>query len=190
MPAIAFSRAIGPVPIDCIVSEKHESDIEITEIPIETGARITDHAFVLPKKVTLDIATSNAAASYNALVGFQESRVPFTLVTDLSIYNSMLIRRISAERDATFSTILRCTADLQEIIIVGTATVADPEGQKTSTGEPGGTNSTKSAGASPERAGDAVTADRATGTVQRGDAATTTVPAQEDRSILSRTFAN
>lgn len=177
MPAIAFSRAIGPVQIDCVVSEKHESDIEITEIPIETGSRITDHAFVLPKKVSLDVANENAAASYNALVGFQETRVPFTLVTGLTVYNNMLIRRLSAERDKTFSQILRCTVDLQEIIIVETATVADPEGTNQD-----GADGRKSK-LSRDRSGDTTTGDRTTGTTQRGDVGAKTVT---DTSLIKQ----
>ena len=50
---IAFSTSIGPVPLDCVISEKPSSELDITEIAIETGAKITDHAVVMPKKVGL-----------------------------------------------------------------------------------------------------------------------------------------
>ncbi len=187
MSVIAFNRAIGPVSIDCVLEEQHNSEIEITEIPIETGARITDHAFVLPKRVSLEIADENAAGTYNALVRLQESRAPFTVVTGLFVYTNMLIKRLDAKRDVKTSRVLRCIADLQEIIIVGTAYAADPTGGSNSTmGEPGGTKSLKAGGLAPERAGDAVTADRVSGTSFRGDAGTSTMPA--DRSILSSMF--
>ncbi|MDO9417039.1 phage baseplate protein [Pararhizobium sp.] len=194
MSAIAFSHAIGPVFVDCVVSEKHASELDITEIPIETGAKITDHAIVVPKKITLDVASNKAAATYAAMVRFQESRVPFVLVTGLSVYRNMLIKRIDADRDATFSTVLRCRIDLQEIIIVGTSYAADPNGepgrngQADQGGNPGGSKSLKAAKVSPERARDGVTADRATGTVQRGDAGVTTVPAGQDQSIIRGLF--
>jgi hypothetical protein len=181
MVAIAFSRVIGPVPINCVITERHTSEIEITEIPIEDGARITDHAFVLPKKVTLDIANENATAAYNALVAFQESRVPFTIVTGLFIYTNMLIKSLNADRDKTFSSVLRCSCDLQEILIVSTAYAADP----TSTGDGDPTNSTGSK-VNSQNASDAATADRTTGTVLRGDSATSAVPATDDSSILHR----
>lgn len=181
MPAIAFSRTIGPVPIDCVVSERHTSEIAITEIPIEDGARITDHAFVLPKKVTLDIANDNAAAAFNALVAFQESRVPFVMVTGLKVYTNMLIKNLSAERDATFSSILRCTCDLQEILIVSTAYAADTTG----TGDPNSTSSTSS-NVNSQAATDSATADRTAGTTLRGDSATSTVPSGNDSSILKQ----
>lgn len=187
MSVIAFSSAIGPVAIDCVVSERHSSELDITEIPIETGAKITDHAIVMPKRITLDVADYGAAATYAALVAFQESRVPFSLVTGLTIYNSMLIKRIDADRDAGSSRILRCRCDLQEVIIVSTSYAASPDGE--STGERGkaaGTKSTRAAPPSSERAGDAVTGDRSTGTVQRGDAGVTTAPA--DSSILRNLY--
>lgn len=181
MVAIAFNRLIGPVPIDCVVTESHSSELAITEIPVENGVRITDHAFVLPKKITLDAATSNAAASYNALVAFQESRLPFVLVTGLFVYTNMLIKGLSADRDATFSTVLRCKADLQEIIIVSTSYAADPTGE--STGDPTNTTSSK---LNSETAADPATADRITGTTLRGDTGTTTVSSGDDTSLLHR----
>lgn len=184
MSVIAFSSAIGPVPIDCFLSERHSSELDITEIPIETGAKITDHAVIVPKRLTLDVADAGAAATYAALVAFQETRVPFTLVTGLTVYNNLLIKRIDADRDAQFSRILRCRCDLQEILIVGTAYAADPDGDTTGErGKAGGKKSTRSAPPSTERSGDAATADRATATQQRGDAGVTTAPA--DKSILS-----
>lgn len=186
MPAIAFSRLIGPVPIDCVITENPVSELLMTEIPIETGSKITDHAVVMPKRVSLDIATANATASYGALVAFQESRVPFTLVTGLAIFRNMLIKRIDPERDASFSTILRCRVELQEAILVGTAYAADPDGDNYERGKAGGEKSTKAAAPSPERSRDPVTADRATGTVQRGDAGVVSAPANQ--SILSSVF--
>ena len=183
MAAIAFNRAIGPVPIDVVITERHKAELAITEIPVENGVRITDHAFVLPKKITLDCASSNAAATYAALVALQESRLPFTLVTGLFVYNNMLIKSLNADRDATFSTVLKCTADLQEIIIVSTSYAADPTGE--STGDPTNTTSSK---LNSETAADPATADRISGTDFRGDTGTNTVPSGDDTSIARRLF--
>lgn len=180
---IAFSTAIGPVPLDCVISEKPSSELDITEIAIETGSRITDHAVVMPKKVSLDIATGNAAATLNALIAFQESRVPFTLVTGFKIFPNMLIKGIYPERDATYSTVLRGRVELQEAIIVGTAYAADPEGDNSERGKPGGKKSTRAAPATSERAKGGVTSDRASQTEMRGDAGVqSATPA--DRTLL------
>jgi len=185
MTAILFSRSVGPVPVDCVVREGYRHGLGISEIPIESGANITDHAYIEPKRLRLDIADGAAAATFNALVAFQESRVPFTVVSGLFVYSNMLVARIDADRDWQWSAALRSSIDLQEAIIVETAYVSAEEGDPISPGQPGGTNSTQSASPSAARAGDATTADRASGTVMRGDAGTTTVPAAQSQSILS-----
>lgn len=196
MAAILFSGLIGPVPVSVIVRESHQSNLGITELPIETGAKVTDHAYVEPKRISLEFADASAAATFNALVRFQESRVPFTFVSGLFVYNSMLIKSLSADRDATFSTVLAGKAELQEVIIVSTAYTSS-EGDVDSAGsnkategksKPGGEKSTRAARPSTERAGDAVTGDRAAATSMRGDAATRSVPTNENASILSRMF--
>lgn len=190
MSAILFSGLIGPIPVAVVIRETHRSSLGITENPIESGASVTDHAYVNPKSITLEFADGNAAATYNALVRFQESRVPFVLVSGLFIYTNMLIKDLSATRDAATSRILDGRAELQEIIIVSTAYTStegsanDPQSQ----GRPGGSNSTQSARPTPERAGDAVTADRAAGTTMRGDSGTITPPANENRSVLAGMF--
>lgn len=176
MAVIAFSRSIGPVALDCIIRETPSSELDITEIPIESGAKVTDHAVVLPKRITLDVASGNAAATYSALVALQESRVPFTLVSGLTVLPNMLVKRIDAERDAEYSQILKATVDLQEAIIVSTAYAADPGGDSTGQrGKAGGQKSTRAAPTSSSRSTPGATADRAAGTTQRGDAGVRTV---------------
>ena len=178
MSAIAFSPTIGPVFIDCVISERPESMLEITEIPVESGVRITDHAVVAPKRVTLDIANHNAAESFRALVEFQERREPFTLVTGLSVFNSMLIKSISTERDASFSTVLRAKIELQEIVIVETA--YDPNASSGGTGK----SKTRSATPTAGKASNPATSDKAAQTVNNGDTGGNT-PTARNKSILS-----
>lgn len=177
MSAIAFSPTIGPVFIDCVISERPESMLEITEIPVESGVRITDHAVVAPKRVTLDIANHNAAESFRALVEFQERREPFTLVTGLSVFNSMLIKSISTERDASFSTVLRAKIELQEIVIVETA--YDPNASS------GGAGKSKTRAATPTagKASNPATSNKAAQTVNNGDTGGNT-PTAKNKSIL------
>lgn len=190
MSAILFSGLIGPVPVSVIMRETHRSSLGITENPIETGANVTDHSYVNPKQLTLEFADAFAAATYNALVRFQESRIPFYLVSGLFIYKNMLIKDLSATRDAGTSRILDGRAELQEVIIVSTAYTSteasanDPQSQ----GKPGGTDSTQSARPTSERAGDAVTSDRAAGTTMRGDTAGSTPAPSENRSVLAGMF--
>jgi hypothetical protein len=187
MTVIAFSRTIGPIPINCILSEQHTSDIEITGNPIETGAEVNDHAYVKPKQVVLEVADRNAALMYNALVRFQESRVPFYLVTGLSVYKDMLIQSIDATRDKTHSTVLRATVTCRQVIIVSTGSAPAGEGKQPS-GSPGGKNSRGAAAPTKEGANNPTTSTRAASTVQAGDNPTTAVSAGKSQSLLKQMF--
>lgn len=48
-----INRRIGTVTLDAVVSESHQSDLRITENPIESGAQIADHAVLEPRSVTI-----------------------------------------------------------------------------------------------------------------------------------------
>jgi hypothetical protein len=185
MSVIAFSRAVGPIPVNCILSEQHTSEIEITSNPIETGAEVNDHSYVRPKQVVLEIADRNAAAMFNILIRFQESRVPFYLVTGLTVYKDMLIQSIDATRDKTHSTILKATVTCRQVIIVSTGS-APAEGGKQPSGKPGGANSRGSVKPDKHSANNSITADRAASTVQAGDNPTTSVNPAKTQSLLSR----
>jgi hypothetical protein len=155
MTAIFFSPKIGPIAIDCWISERHSSTIGITEIAVESGAKITDHAYVQPKKLDVDFGSKTAAVTYQALMRFQKERKPFTVVSGLNVYTNMLIRDISAQRNAEYSQVLSGSVSLQEIIIVKTGTTADKAAPK---------------------AKDDDTKDKTDGTVTRGDQPSTEAP--------------
>ena len=48
------NRNIGQITFDAITVEDHQSDLSITENPIESGAAIADHAVIQPKRVTIN----------------------------------------------------------------------------------------------------------------------------------------
>ena len=121
MSAILFNSKIGPVAVTCIIREQHSSALGITELPIETGAKITDHSYVEPKRLELEFADEGAADTWNSLVRFQAKREPFDIVSGLYQYKSMLIKDLTAERDFTTSRILKGSATLQEVVLVKTA---------------------------------------------------------------------
>jgi hypothetical protein len=182
MTMILFSATIGPVPVDVILKEKHSSKVTVTEIAIETGAKITDHAHVNPKKHELEFASSTAAETWNALVKFQESRVPFTAVSGLFVYTNMLITDLDAERDQKTSKVLKGTAVLQEAVLVETAVSSANDSSND-----GKSDKNKSKSVSKDKAkGDAK--DKASGTVGRGDSPAKTVPVERNQSIMNKVF--
>ncbi|BAS48415.1 hypothetical protein AANUM_1184 [Aggregatibacter actinomycetemcomitans NUM4039] len=48
------NRSIGTIKFDVVTIEDHQSDLSITENPIESGAAIADHAVIQPKQVTIN----------------------------------------------------------------------------------------------------------------------------------------
>lgn len=151
MTAIAIGRSIGPVPIDVVVTETHESALTITRLPVEKGTDITDHAYLEPKKVKLDGAVGaftapglaagsplggRVLATFEALLRLQATREPFDLVTGLKVYKSMLIENMSVSREARTANILSFSASCAEIKIVSTSSATgDQNGSNPAGGE-------------------------------------------------------
>lgn len=183
MSTILFSRAIGPVPVDVVLKEQHGSKLSITKNAIETGAKVTDHAYVENKTLSMEIGAADAVATYNALVRFQESRVPFTYVSGLFVYKNLLIAEIDVERDSKHGRVLKGTVSLEEIRIVETARAASDNKDKDKNSK------TKSSDPSKDKSKDATTKDKTSGPVNRGDSGTNTVLGEKtNTSIASRLF--
>ncbi|TQI72903.1 hypothetical protein FHT98_0623 [Bosea sp. AK1] len=132
MTCVLLSRDIGGVFIDVVISEQHESELEVAQHPIERGAEITDHAWRKARTVTLEgvIASERARAGYQALFALQKKPELFTLVTGLEIYQTMLLQSLSAERSAEYSQVLKFTATAQEVIVVSTQTTGRSSTEK------------------------------------------------------------
>lgn len=122
---------------DAVIREEHTSSLKITSHPVQTGANITDHSFVEPKVLTMEILVSDALDSlmvgqfdgdntksvnaYRALLDLQESRIPVSVLTRLALYDNMLIENITAPDDSKSRNGLRCTVTLREIFVVDVA---------------------------------------------------------------------
>lgn len=134
MSCILTSRSIGGVFIDVVISEEHTASMEIAEHPVESGAKISDHAWRTPYSVRLEsvIDASRAVASYQQLLAVQAKAEPFSLVTGLKVYSNMLIKEIVATRDKDHGRVLKFEATLQEVIIVSTESSASAKGETSS----------------------------------------------------------
>lgn len=133
---------------DAVVREAHESEITITENPIEGGSPAHDHATVLPKRLELEGVVSDnplpsggatvfgsiggrrSVTAFEMMVNLQESREVFTVLTGLKRYPSMMLKRIVASQDATTSEALSFTASLQQVRIVNTEIATFPPRKK------------------------------------------------------------
>ena len=57
--AVIYTKTnIGGLFFDCYVSFSHNSELEITSHQVETGANISDHSYVKPKTLVVEVMMS------------------------------------------------------------------------------------------------------------------------------------
>lgn len=136
-PIFVRPRNIAGFIADVTIEERAEDEIEMTQIPVETGAAITDHAFKRPARVLLRCGWSNSSIRalgnpaydifiYQAFLALQASLQPFQIITGKRLYNDMLIRRISQTTTEATENALMLTIECQQIIFVTTQNVTLP----------------------------------------------------------------
>ncbi len=137
--------SVGGLTFDAVLKTSHASKVTTTSHPIESGANITDHTFVDPAEVTIEIGMTDCNGvgvsddMFKSLQSLQNSRRPMTILTRFKKYTNMLIISMSVPDDYTTMNALKAVLMCREILIVGAATVkvaASGQGQKS-----GSTNS-------------------------------------------------
>lgn len=137
-----FSTSLGDFIFDAYLNINHDSNLAITEHPIQTGANISDHAYMEANKVTFEIGMSDVMQdisdskftkftngpsrsinAYEMLRKLQSQRFPIKAITKLWTYDNMLIESITAKEDKTTTYGLRATVTLKEIFVVAVTTV-------------------------------------------------------------------
>lgn len=134
----------GPVPpntwningmfFDAWLRLNHSNMLTVTRHPVETGANISDHCFVEPKRFSFDIGMTDVFSSpaypgtgtrsvnaYQALVDMMESRKLLTLTCKYGSYDNVLIESIDAPDDSKTVHAMKATINLVEIILVNTS---------------------------------------------------------------------
>jgi len=125
--------SIGGLVFDAVLRTNHESKITATSHPIENGANITDHAFIEPAEISIDIGMTDCNGvgvsdkMFKSLQSLQKSRQRITVVTRFKTYYNMLIMSMSVPDDYITQNALKAMLMLREIPVVGTATVAVAE---------------------------------------------------------------
>jgi hypothetical protein len=138
-----FSTTQGNYVFDAYFNINHESNLAITEHPVQTGASISDHAYMEAQNVTFEIgmsdvmqdisstaiesfggtSSSRSVNAYKVLRKLQSDRIPIDAITRLGIYKNMLIETISAPDDNKTLYGLKATVVLKEIFVVTVTTV-------------------------------------------------------------------
>lgn len=125
---------IGGYFFDAVFRTEHQSRLKITQHPVQGGANISDHAYMEPEVVTMEIGMSDAnptpifqqftssanksVSAFEALKLLQESRKPLDVSTRLKQYTNMLIESLVVPDDIKTATGLRASITLRRIIMV------------------------------------------------------------------------
>lgn len=59
MEPMAIIRSMGGLVFDAVFEETHESDLEVTDNPVETGVVVSDHAYMKPVRVKISAGVSD-----------------------------------------------------------------------------------------------------------------------------------
>jgi hypothetical protein len=143
---------------DVVIRAQHEQRLVRTRHPVQTGASISDHAYLEPARLTLDIGMSDVMSAYNAnwagnqsksvsayqtLLALQYSRVPLQITTKLRTYFNMIIENPGAQETYKTFAGLRSVIEFGQIFVAKTNTVTD-------SARPQDTNSTTLGGITPQ----------------------------------------
>lgn len=132
--------------IDCVATETHQLDTDVTDHPVEEGADVSDNARAKPRILTLSNAiVSNTPLGILAQVrsinvdddgnlvrnqlmpsddararleAIRDAREPVTVETSTRTYDNMIMQTLNIPKDAKTGNALVFTAVFKEVIIV------------------------------------------------------------------------
>lgn len=154
-------RKFAGLTFDAVFEEAHESNLQVTDNPVESGVVISDHAFMLPLSLTIQAGVTDSpmverigdpfssgarsVRAFELLSALQKSAEPFDVQTGLKLYKHMVCVSLKTMQDKETANALVFTADLREVIIVYTRKVkyksqkvkTDPNSPKDQTAEGG-----------------------------------------------------
>lgn len=134
---------IGLITLDVTIEETHDRRAEPTDFPIEGGSSISDHVRLQPNKLTVSgfitdtplllndlglqgvgLGRARAATAFQLLESMFEARLPFTVVSQLRVYQNMVIESLSVPK--TRESALRFRVTMQELKLVSGQNVLIP----------------------------------------------------------------
>lgn len=119
--------SIGEIQADVVLREHHVDTLVMTSHPVETGSQITDHSYLPPAEIALDLGWSNSSEAaagdanyaynqYQRLIALQHSRTPFEVFTGKRYYPAMLLVDLSTETTQETEYALIATLHCRELI--------------------------------------------------------------------------
>jgi hypothetical protein len=154
-PLTAINTSDGTMYVfDGFMKIEHALDAHGTEHPVQTGANLIDHVFILPARLLMEVLMTDVLDSYasgmwsgqsasksvnafTTMVKLQQQRTPLSITTRLQTYSNMFIEGIQVPDDFRTRNGLRAVIRLKQIFM---AVVAGASG----TGDSARPNSTDS----------------------------------------------
>jgi hypothetical protein len=118
---------------DAFTKENHVGSVRVTEHPVQGGSNISDHAYNLPDKLTIEVLVSDSVqpivsgqfasgktksiSAYEVLRKLKEKRVLVSVRTRLHYYTNMIIENMSVSDDYKSANSLRCTVSLRQVMM-------------------------------------------------------------------------
>jgi len=98
---------IGSIIPNCVIEETYEDTVQITTHPVERGANMSDHAFMLPMGLSMKVAWADykgknsqySVDMYKKLRDLQAKLEPLTVSTGKRVFQNMMIVGISVTND-------------------------------------------------------------------------------------------
>ena len=119
---------------DADIEIEHQQQLRRTEHPVQTGASISDHAFIVPARLVLDIGMSDvmsayynpstwqgsqskSVSAYQTMLALQFSRIPFSITTKLRTYSNMIVEGLTPRESVKTIQGLRMRVEFGQIFI-------------------------------------------------------------------------
>lgn len=163
---ITGSSGVTVIP-DLAIRERHSDRLGITAHPIQTGAAITDHAFVMQPEFSLEFGWSNSSVSgiiqdftgtsltdvmtgelgegyvkqvYAQIIALQHSRQLCTVVTGKRQYKNVLIESVETYTDADTAYSMIITMNCKALQLVSVATTSTTDISQSTQADPSSTS--------------------------------------------------
>lgn len=120
--------------IDCLLSDNHTFESEVTEFPVENGSTISDNIRKKPMTVVMECIISNtpidpalqyrsegsvpADDAYAMLLAIRRDRRLVQIATSLDHYDNMALETLTIPRSSGRGDELRFTATFKQVLIV------------------------------------------------------------------------
>ncbi len=118
---------------DAFTNENHVGSVRVTEHPVQGGSNISDHAYNLPDKLTIEVLVSDSVqpivagqfasgktksiSAYEVLRKLKEKRVLVSVRTRLHYYTNMIIEGMNVSDDYKSANSLKCTVSLRQVMM-------------------------------------------------------------------------